>query len=403
MVVLLTVGIGWGTVHAQNNQYTERSFVSSPVVLGMGDAGVALPGPERGFFYNPAHLPHVGSHFTILGVQGGVNTALREQIRFLNQQLGPAVSGGEASGATLDALQADAARLQSRPGRGTGVVMLPNFVYSPGAFAIGGGLFTKTAANYRMEAAGPGASSVWTLSRTDLMALVSMGLDLRVLGLPGLSVGVTGTRTRRLLAFKGEALAQFERQEPSVVLQGETFQLDGGVTYRLDRLVPMPGQLRLGGAVYDLLQTGYGYRTGGAARLPFVDEVIDSPDGSGGAPAAEVQHARERFALRPSYRVGAAYEVSELLFLDDVAVAADYQGYRGTTQALLSRTHLGVCGRLGPLTLRGGVSAGYPSGGAGLELGALHLDYSLHGVEDGEQFRQRRAYVHTARLLVRLE
>jgi hypothetical protein len=117
-----------------------------------------------------------------------------------------------------------------------------------------------------------------------------------------------------------------------------------------------------------------------------------------------VAQARDRFALRPSYRVGAAYEVTELLFLDDVAVAADYQGYRGTTQVPLSRTHLGLrMGGLGPLTLRAGVSAGYPSGGAGLELGALHLDYSLHGVEEGQQFRQRRTYVHTARLLVRLE
>lgn len=404
VVVLFVCAVGWAPVRAQNNQFTERAFVGSPVVLGMGDAGVALPGPERGFFYNPAHLPHAGSHFTIFGMQGGGNTGLREQIRFLNQQLGPAVSSSGLQGEELDALQSEAARLQRRPGRGTGVVMLPNFVYSPGALAIGGGLFAKTAANYRLEAAGAGGSSVWTLSRTDLMALVSVGLDLRVIGLTGLSVGVTGTQTRRFLAFKGETLAQFEQQEPTVVLQGETFQLDGGITYRLDRLIPVPGQLRLGGAVYDVLRTGYDYRTGGAARLPFLNDVIDTPNGGGGASEGEVAQARDRFALRPSYRVGAAYEVTELLFLDDVAVAADYQGYRGTTQAPLSRTHLGLrMGGLGPLTLRAGVSAGYPSGGAGLELGALHLDYSLHGVEEGQQFRQQRTYVHTARLLVRLE
>jgi hypothetical protein len=402
--VLCLLAAGTCFVQAQNNQFTERSFVSSPVVLGMGDAGVALPGPERGFFYNPAHLPHVGSHFTIFGLQAGSSTGLREQIRFLNQELAPAVSGAGPSGATIEALQSDAARLQSRPGRGTGAVLLPNFVYAPGALAIGGGLFAKTTANYRMEAVGPGASSVWTLSRTDLMALVSVGLDLRVIGLSGLSVGVTGTQTRRFLAFKGEALAQFERQEPSVVLQGGAFQLDGGVTYRVDRLLSMAGQFRVGGAVYDMLRTGYDYRSGGAGRLPFLNNVIDSPNGAGGAPRAEQQRARDRFGLRPSYRVGAAYEVAELGILDDVAVAADYQGYRGTTQAPLARTHLGVCfGGLGPLTLRAGVSAGYPSGGAGLEWGALHLDYSLHGVEEGDQFRERRAYVHTARLLFRLE
>ena len=402
--VLYFLAVGGGAAQAQNNQFTERSFVPSPVVLGMGDAGVALPGAERGFFYNPAHLPHVGSHFTIFGLQAGGSRGLREQIRFLNQDLAPAVSGAGPSGATLEALQSDAARLQSRPGRGTGAVLLPNFVYAPGALAVGGGLFAKTTANYRIEATGSEASSVWTLSRTDLMALFSVGLDLRVIGLSGLSVGVTGTQTRRFLAFKGEELAQFEQQEPSVVLQGGAFQLDGGVTYRLDRLLPMPGQLRVGGAIYDVLQSGYDYRAGGAGRLPFLNDVIDTPNGAGGAPRAERQRARARFGLRPSYRVGAAYEVEEVGGLENVAVAADYQGYRGAGQAPLARTHLGVCaGGLGPLTLRAGLSAGYPSGGAGLQWGALHLDYSLHGVEEGDQFRQRRAYVHTARLLVRME
>ena len=402
--VLLACALGPSPVQAQNNQFTQRSFVASPVALGMGDVGVALPGAERGFFYNPAHLPHVESNFTIFGLQAGGNTGLREQIQFLNQRLGPAIGTSGLRGQTLEALEANAARLQEQPGRGTGVVLLPNFVYSPGAFSIGGGLFAKTAANYRTEPVGAEASSVWTLSRTDLMALVAAGLDLGSIGLSGLSVGVTGTQTRRYLAFKGTALAQFEQREPMVVLQGSTFQLDGGITYRLDHLLPMPGRLRLGGAVYDVLQTGYGYRPGGSARLPFLDDVIEAPNGGGPVPEVEERRAVERFALRPSYRIGAAYEVSEALFLEDVAVAADYQGYRDTEQAVLARTHVGVCAQvLGPVTLRVGVSAGYPSGGAGVELGALHLDYALHGVEEGDQFRQRGTYVHTARLLVRLE
>lgn len=404
VALLFVLTVGLSRVQAQNNQFTQRSFVSSPGALGMGDTGVALPGTERGFFYNPAHLPHVASHFTVFGLQGGGSSGMRKQIQFLNQQLGPAVEGTGPQGQELDRLQSNAAQLQERPGRGSGVVLLPNFVYSPGAFAIGGGLFAKTAANYRMEPAGVGASSVWALSRTDLMALVAVGLDLRVIGLPRLSVGVTGTQTRRYLAFKGDALSQFEQQEPSVVLQGGAFQLDGGVTYRLDRLVPMPGQLRLGGAVYDVLKTGYSYRTGGGARLPFLNDVIDAPNGRRQAPTAETRRVRQRFALRSSYRVGVAYEVAEVLFLDDVGIAADYQGYSGTEQALAARTHVGVRAEVfGPLTLRAGISAGYPSGGASLEFGALHVDYSLHGVEESDRFRQRRAYVHTARLLLRLE
>jgi hypothetical protein len=85
-------------------------------------------------------------------------------------------------------------------------------------------------------------------------------------------------------------------------------------------------------------------------------------------------------------------------------VTADYQGYQRGDQTLLARLHAGVRAEIvGPLRLRGGLSSGYPSGGVGLELGALHLDYALHGVEEGRRPGQLRAYVHTARVLLRLE
>ena len=406
VVAVVVFGVALPEAQAQNNQFTERAFVASPSVRGMGDAGVALPGPERGFFYNPAHLPHVASHFTIMGLQGAVSPSLDDNIRFLNQQLGPAVAeAGAPSGETLATLRREAEALQARPGRGAASVLLPNFVYAPGALAIGGGVFAKTATNYRLESEEGMGASVWALNRTDLMAVVALGLDLRVIGLPGLTVGATGTQTRRYLAFKHERLSSFQQTEYAVQLQGGTFQLDGGVTYRLDTLMSMPGALRVGAAVYDVLPSGYDYVSGGAGRLPFLNDIIDTPTNGGGATPAETRRARQQFALAPSYRVGVAYDRARLGGLEHVGVAVDYQGTReGEPRALASKLHAGVRARvLGPIELRAGVSAGYPTGGVGIEWRAVHLDYALYGMEEGRQFRQRRAYVHTARLLLRLE
>jgi hypothetical protein len=403
LMVLVWGGVG-PPARAQNNQLTDRSFVASPVVRGMGDAGVALPGPEYVFFYNPAHLPRTASNFTVFGLQAGATRSLDDHIRFFNQEAGRAVREGDgfASGARLRRRADD---LRERPSRGGGDILLPSFVYSSGAFGVGGGVFTKTAVNYRLLGGADGTPSPWMLSRTDLMAVLSAGLDLRVLGLPGLSVGGTGTRTRRLLAFKSKPLDQFRPDEPTVLLEGGTFQLDVGATYTPPGLSALPGTVRLGGAVYDVLRTGYGYSPGGAGRLPFLDDLVDRPAAdSARAPDGEIRRAQRRFALRRSYRVGAAYQLPALLFLEDVRLAVDYQGYRGEAQRLLDQLHLGARAAVaGPLAVRAGVSSGSPTGGLGVAWGALHLDYALYGAGMGPGLGRASSYVHTARLLVRLE
>ena len=405
--LMLLVWGGMGpTLWAQNNQLPDRSFVASPVVQGMGDAGVALSGPEYVFFYNPAHLPRTASNFTVFGLQAGATRSLDDHVRFFNQEAVRAVREGDALSAAARArLRRTAADLQGRPSWGGGEILLPSFVYSPGALGVGGGVFTKTAVNYRLLEGTDRTPSPWMLSRTDLMAVLSAGLNLRVLGLPGLSVGATGTRTRRLLAFKSKPLDRFRPEEPTVLLEGGMFQLDAGATYTPPGLSALPGTVRLGGAVYDVLGTGYDYSPGGAGRLPFLNDIVDRPAAdSGRAPDGEIRRAQRRFALRRSYRVGAAYQLPALLFLDDLKLAVDYQGYRGEAQRLLERLHLGARAAVaGPLDVRAGVSAGYPTGGLGMEWGALHLDYALHGAEMERSTGHASSYVHTARLLVRFE
>lgn len=391
---------------AQNNRVTERSFVSSPVVLGMGDAGVALPGIEQSFFYNPAHLSQIPSHFTIFGIEGAASRTLEEHIRFYDRQVQPAVEKNFAlSTASLDELRRDASALGHRPSRGLGAVLLPSFVYSPGALGVGGGLYAKTALNYRIDEKQAAIPSVWTLSRTDLMALLSLGLDLRVLGLTGASVGVTATQTRRSMAFKRTPLGPSNEQEFEVPLEGTSFQLDAGLTYSPGWASALPGTLRFGGAVYDVLENGYDYTAGGSGRLPFLDEAVGRSNGDSlDVSSEDVARAKDLFALKTSYRVGIAYQYPRLLFLEDIGMAVDYQGYQVNYQTPLARLHVGMRALLlDQLEIRGGLGSGYPSGGLGLRLGAFHLDYSIHGIEEGRRAGEVSTYLHTLRLLIRLQ
>lgn len=400
------LGLQCSPSEAQNNRFTQRSFVSSPVVRGMGDAGVALPGVERAFFYNPAHLPEVSSHFTVFGVQAAGTRSLRSQISFFNEQVQPAVqSDFDLSTSALSSLHRDAARLGRRPGRSVGALLLPSFVYSTDVFGLGGGIFAKTALNYRVEHPSAGVPSVWLLSRTDIMAVASIGLDLRVLGLSDLSLGVTGTQTRRFLAFKQKPLDRLESDETAVSLDGEVRQLDVGLSYEPSWWTPLPGTIRIGGALYDVLRGDYNYSSAGAGRMPFLNDVVGaSADSNGGPSRAEIERARQYFHLQPSYRLGASYEISRVFFLKELGVALDYQAYQTGRQTPLARLHAGLRAEvIEDVYLRAGLSSGYPTGGVGIELGAAHFDYAIHGVEEGRRAGRLGVYVHTLRVLFRLE
>lgn len=391
---------------AQNNRFTQRSFISSAEVLGMGDAGVALRGTERGYFYNSAHLPSTSSHFTIFGVQGSSTRSLEDHISYFTDRVEPAIqSDFDLSESALADLHREATALAARPGRGVGTLLLPSFVYSTGSLGVGGGMWAKTALNYRIESPGGRVPSVWLLSRTDLMAVAGVGIDLDLLGMSDLSVGVTARQTRRLLAFKQKPLDRLNVDETAVFLEGGVFQVDVGTTYEPGWWHPLPGTLRVGGALYDVLRNDYTYTSGGAGRMPFLSEVVGTSGDSSAAPSdREIEQARRLFSLESSYRIGIAYEISPLYFLDEVGVALDYQGYGTSDQTHLARLHGGIRAQVyDGVHVRGGLSSGYPSGGLGLELGALYLEYAIHGVEEGRQAGQLGVYMHTARVLFRLE
>ncbi|MEF8817097.1 MAG: hypothetical protein V5A58_09925 [Salinibacter sp.] len=406
MVVLCALlAVGAGTAGAQNNRFTERSFVPSPSVRAFGDAGVALSGPDRPFFYNPAHLPRISSYFTVVGMQAAASQNLRDQVRFFNDRLRPAIEANfELEAEALESLYRDAERQGRRPVRGTGAVVVPSFVYSTSGIGIGGGLFAKTSLNYRLDDAGLGVPEAYLLSRTDVMAVLALGFDLEAVGLPGASVGGTVTRARRFLSFENKPLDAFAPDETALLFRGSTIQVDLGGLYTLPWW-PFAGRFSVGGAVYDLLDSRYEYTYGGAPQIPFLDGFVAEPGSvEPGSADREATRARRLFRLRPSYRVGVAYRLASASVFDDVAVAADYQGYGTDRQHPLARVHLGARAEVVEgVTLRAGLSAGYPTGGLGLQFGAVHLDYAVHAFEEGRAPGQAGTYVQTARLMLRIQ
>jgi hypothetical protein len=387
-------------VQAQNPRRTERAFVSSPAALGMGDVGVARSFASSSFFYNPAHVSQNGSTTRVLGLQGAASNQVRDQARFYNDRLSPALDEGLN---TLDAgrlsdLYSDALSVTATPSQGRVGVLLPALTRQVSdVVGVGGGLFAQSNASFRLINSGLGVPRVTLLSRSDLIGVASVGAT--VPG-TGLSLGTTVKYTKRYLSYKDKPLDTFASDERVVLLEGTNVGVDVGATYTLPFL-PVPGDVTVGMSVYDLLHTGYGYEVSGtASETPLIGGSIPESEPLTDTEAQfQEERAKNRFSLARSYRIGASYVVENVGPLGEVAVAADYVGYGNPEidQSFLAQMNLGARANLTQfLAVRGGFSQGYPSAGLGLNLWVFHLDYALHAFEEGRAPGQLQNYIHTA-------
>lgn len=389
-------------VQAQNPQRTERAFVSSPAALGMGDAGVARPFPTSSFFYNSAHVSEADATTRMLGLQGGASNQIRDQVQFYNDRLSPALDEGIDNIETdrLEDLYSSALSQTVAPTQGRVGILLPALTRQVGDIVgVGGGLFAQNNVSFRFTNPGLGVPQVSLVGRSDLMGVASVGAT--VPG-TGLSLGTTVKYTKRYLSFKDEPLNTVSADEAVLVLEGTNVGADVGMLYTLP-LSTVPGDVAVGASVYDLFHTGYGYEfLGTTADIPGVGSAVS---GSGSLASvrveSQVDRAKRQFNLARSYRVGASYTLETTGPFGEVAVAADYLGYGDpqVEQSFLAHLNLGARASLTRfLSVRGGLSQGYPSAGVGLNLWFFHLDYSLHGLEEGRTPGQISNYIHTAQL-----
>ena len=392
--------------HGQSYSQTARAFVQEPAALGMGDAGVAFPTETTAFFYNPAHLTTAASptpRVQILGVRGALSTNLFEQISFYRDDLEPAIDRGfdNLEDDELEALYNEARRLGRRRAFAGGDVLLPHVTMKLGPLGVGGGLFAHSLVRYRFEDAGAGAPAVNFAAQGDFTGLVSGAVDVSPFSAGGLSVGLTAKFTRRYLSAKDKPLDALDEDEDVYLLRADALGLDVGFRYTLD--LPLPGRLHAGLAVFDAASTGFDYAYG----RTLVENGRHEASGSAAQDEArliaqEEALANERYALYPSYRAGLAYMASSFLSVfGETGLALDYLGYDRPLidQSFLAHLRLGAQMRVGEIAaVRAGLSQGYPSVGAGLELGFVSLDYAFYGFEEGRLPGQVPSYNHTLRL-----
>ncbi len=389
---------------------TNRSFVTSPRVLGMGDAGVAFASRQTAFFYNPAHIGRSASliHINIAGVHGAISNTVVDQVEFFNNRLQPAIDTGidNLSDAELRSLYEDTFAQGQARSSVNGQFLLPSIVIGGKGLGVGAGVFATTGLDYRIENAGLGLPQLNVVSTTDIMGVATVGLDLqKMMGFSGLAVGITGKYTRRFLTVKNKPIDAFSSDENVYFIEGRSLGFDVGVLYDVG-LIPLPGTLTLGATAYDIRASDFDYIFYGTpADLPVIGDQMDSDDFVVDPVQAEreVQHANDRYALSPSYRIGVAYSPPSIGFLGSLSVAADYIGYKHATvdQSFFAHLHMGAQMRLlRILKVRGGLSQGYPTFGAGLGLGIIHFDYAFYGVEDGRIPGQIRNQRHSAQVRI---
>ena len=397
---------------AQSHSQTARAFVPAPHVLGMGDAAVAFPSRQGVFFYNPAHLAQVARprpHLNLVGVRGLLSSNFFEQERFVRTTLQPALEEGSVDSLSSEELERAIELGRTRTFAG-GDVLLPSFMVRRGAVGVGGGLFTRSLVRYRATDGGAGMPFVDFTGQADAIGLVSLALDFGRLGVRGLSAGASAKYARRYLTLKEKVLDRFRDTEGVYLLEGSSLGLDVGVLYELP--VALPGRLNVGAAVYDLAASPFDYAFSSDLRAEFGGEPDPNAEPMTAEEAealiaAEVALANEKYALSPSYRLGVAYATPKLFgLLKASGVALDYLGYADPLagrQAFLSRFRFGAQTTVGRrLALRAGLSQGYTTFGAGLNLPVVKIDYAYYGVEEGRLPGQLPSWNHTLQLTLSL-
>ena len=379
---------------AQNYQLDTRSSVQLPGAIGMGDALVALPIQQSAFFYNPAHGADASFHLTIIGVRTSLSTNIGNQLRFFKKDLKPAIENGldELSNDDLAALYDETLQIGRSYSFLHADVLAPSFGITAGPVGFGIGIFGTTHVQYNFPNAGGGLPLVNFAGIADGMVVVNAAFNLGSLGIDGLLAGITAKYTSRFATLKSKPLDAIANDEPFYLLHAKRTGMDLGFQYKLPILPYFPGSFNIGLALYDIAGSHFNFQHYSTIQGETSDTDI----------AIAIEDANSLLDVYPSFRLGVAYALSKvpLGLLDETGITLDYIGYNNPSinQAFFAHLRMGIQARLSVVTLRTGLNQGYPTIGAGLNLGFMDLDYVFYGREEGRLPGQLPSWHHVAQL-----
>ena len=395
LLVLFYLLVPTRDLFAQNFTQNTRSFVGSPVYLGMGGAGVALPKRESAFFYNPAGgrevLGNKAMRFTILGLKAGTGVNTTDIANFYKDRVQPAIDEGieMLSDQKQEALYDDALELFRR---NDGVsselnLYLPAFAIRLGEkAALNLGVFSDSKGLVQVTDGGAGVPQVNLFVHGDLIGIGGASIDIS----PEFSAGANAKYTYRNVVVKDKPLDGFSSDESIYALSTGGLSADVGLLYRPKRIQGF----RVGATVYDVVSGGLADFSSADAKLVQGDEDV-----------AELNRNIAQATLRPSglsYRLGIGY-VRDFSKALGVSAAVDLEGYQYpmVEQSFGSKLYFGgEVWLLGFLQVRGGFGQGYASFGGGLDLGGMTLDYAYYGIETGRLSGLAPRYSHMLQLVL---
>jgi len=400
VVVSVLLLLGYQQSEAQSLSQTNRSFFPSLTALGMGDAGVAFPTKSTAFYYNPAHFAHTASilpSIQLAGAQVRVGTSALDAWNFYRKDLRDALDRGyiNLTPAERTALNERAYEVAGKPTFIGAGIPGPSVMMRLGPVGAGAGLNGFSYGRYVMREGPQGVPHLDFQAVADLQAVAAGGVNLASFGFPfDLTLGVAARFTERRVTFKEDkSLLAMSQREPFHLFKGRSLSYDVGFLYELPFV--LPGKLRLGGAAYDVVTT--------ESTFAFDRRLAGRENAA--ALAIEEARAENLFTVSPSYRVGASYTVPSLFGLfGDTGVAVDYIGHSDPLlpdQTFRSRLHMGAQATvLRIVSARAGLSQGYATLGAGLNLGLFKLDYALLASEEDRGSGQTPAWTHLAQMTI---
>lgn len=400
VVVSVLLLLGPQFSDAQSLSQTNRSFFPSLTALGMGDAGVAFPTKSTAFYYNPAHFVHTASilpSIQLAGAQVRLGSSAIDAWNFYRKDLRDALDRGylNLTPAERTALNEKAYEVAGEPTFIGAGIPGPSAMMRLGPIGAGVGLNGFSYGRYVMREGPQGVPHLDFQAVADLQAVAAGGVNLSSFGFPlDLTLGAAVRFTERRVTFKEDkSLLAMSQREPFYLFKGRSISYDVGFLYEVPLM--LPGTLRLGGAAYDVVTTD--------ASFAF-DRRLAGRDNAATL-AIEEARAENLFSVSPSYRIGASYTVPSLFgLLGDTGVAIDYVGHSDPLlpdQTFRSRLHVGAQATvLRIVSARAGLSQGYGSVGAGLNLGLIKIDYALLASEEDPGSGKTPAWTHLAQLTV---
>lgn len=372
ILVAVIASLGFFSAHGQEGELP-RMAIRNLRALGMGGAAVAIPAEDNILFFNPALLRALKyNRFNLVDLSLRLNQGVLDQLSFYRNHQDQFDNFDSLSEAEKNALYAEALAEAQKLGIFTVEGPLPVHFLTP---RFGAGAFSAGNVSYEIFEGATGLPLVDMRFRGDLQAMAAYAHTLAMgpRGSAGdLHLGVTAKYLRRYITRKTKTLSGFSSGEELHVYRGNSFGLDLGAFYVLNR------HWQFGGAIYDVIATKFQWNLAGATP--------DNP-----APPDKIN---------PSLRVGTAFRPGVRLgkWFYNVAFGLDVDQPFDGNITFFKKIYTGVEANFTPVfSVRGGFAQGYPTLGLGMRLYLIRADYAFYGEELGKYAGQLVSWNHALR------